>query len=409
MINSPRLTPLCLLLAATSACYAPSSGDDPEAHNDSLTNFGKYNFKVMLLNGGCMDVAGGSTSSGAQIQEWTCNGTGAQVFQAQALDSTYYKLVNPQSGKCLDVYGGQTADGTKIELWSCNGGANQAFRLASSNGYYKIIGKQSNKCVDVSGAQVADGTKVQLWTCNGTWAQLWNPVAPGTTSGGTTSSGGTSGGTTTTTTGGIAGVVSSSLFDQLFPNRNSFYSYSGLTSTSSTYSAFANESDSTIRKREAAAFLANVALETGELVYIEEIIKSGNYCDPSSCGGCPAGTFAYYGRGPLQLSWNCNYAAAGQAIGADLLDSPGLLATNSSLSWKSAAWFWMTQPGANTMTAHAGITCTDSWCGFGQTIRSINGARECDGGDPAAVQSRINYYKHFCDLLGVSYGPNLSC
>jgi hypothetical protein len=69
----------------------------------------------------------------------------------------------------------------------------------------------------------------------------------------------------------------------------------------------------------------------------------------------------------------------------------------------------MIDPGANTMTAHTGITCTDSWCGFGQTVRSLNGSLECDGKQPSVVQARVDLYKHFCDLLGVSYGNNLFC
>ncbi len=208
---------------------------------------------------------------------------------------------------------------------------------------------------------------------------------------------------------GIAGVVSSALFDQMFPYRNPFYTYDGLVSTSSAYADFVNSSDPTIRAREAAAFLANVAWETGGLQFIDEIDQSGDYCDPSSCGGCPAGSGADFGRGPLQLSWNCNYAAAGGALGVDLLDNPNLVSTDASVSWKTAAWFWMTLTGANTMTAHDGITCTDSWCGFGQTIRTINGDLECDGKDPTPVNGRVGYYTHFCDLLGVSYGGNLSC
>jgi chitinase len=47
--------------------------------------------------------------------------------------------------------------------------------------------------------------------------------------------------------------------------------------------------------------------------------------------------------------------------------------------------------------------------GFGETIRSINGSIECNGGNPAEVQDRVNAYLSFTSLLGVPAGSNLSC
>jgi hypothetical protein len=48
--------------------------------------------------------------------------------------------------------------------------------------------------------------------------------------------------------------------------------------------------------------------------------------------------------------------------------------------------------------------------GFGETIRSINGALECNGGNSAQVQSRINAYNNFIGILGTTAGPgNISC
>jgi hypothetical protein len=48
--------------------------------------------------------------------------------------------------------------------------------------------------------------------------------------------------------------------------------------------------------------------------------------------------------------------------------------------------------------------------GFGETIRTINGSLECNGGNPAQVQSRINEYQRFLNILGTSAGPgNLGC
>jgi len=200
-------------------------------------------------------------------------------------------------------------------------------------------------------------------------------------------------------------VVSEAQFDQMFPNRNSFYTYSGLVSALSAYPAFATTGGTTVEEQEAAAFLANVDHETGGLVYINEIDQSGDYCASESYG-CPAGTTAYYGRGPLQISWNFNYEAAGQAIGQDLLDNPNLVSTNAAISWETALWYWMTQTGPGTMTAHNAMV---NGSGFGQTIWAINGSVECNGGDTAEMQDRVNDYESFTSILGVSPGGNLTC
>ncbi|MET8863517.1 glycoside hydrolase family 19 protein [Nonomuraea sp. NPDC004580] len=203
-------------------------------------------------------------------------------------------------------------------------------------------------------------------------------------------------------------VVSQAQFDQMFPGRNSFYTYSGLVAALSAYPAFAKTGSDTVRKQEAAAFLANVGHETGGLVHIVEqnTANYSHYCDPGQSFGCPAGQSAYYGRGPMQLSWNYNYKAAGDALGLPLLTNPWLVQQDASVAWKTAIWYWMTQNGPGTMTAHNAIV---NGRGFGETIRSINGRVECNGGNPAQVQSRITTYQRFTQILGVSPGGNLSC
>ncbi len=47
--------------------------------------------------------------------------------------------------------------------------------------------------------------------------------------------------------------------------------------------------------------------------------------------------------------------------------------------------------------------------GFGETIRSINGSIECNGGNPAQVQSRVDKYRQITSILGVDPGANLYC
>ncbi|MEV6984274.1 glycoside hydrolase family 19 protein [Sphaerisporangium sp. NPDC051017] len=208
--------------------------------------------------------------------------------------------------------------------------------------------------------------------------------------------------------GGGEFVVSEAQFNQMFPSRNSFYTYNGLVAALSSYSAFAKTGSDTVRKQEAAAFLANVNHETGGLVYIVEQNTANypHYCDYNQPYGCPAGQAAYYGRGPIQLSWNFNYKAAGDALGIDLLRNPYLVQNDASIAWKTGIWYWMTQNGPGTMTPHNAMV---NGAGFGETIRSINGSLECNGRNPAQVQSRVNAYQRFTQILGVAPGNNLSC
>ncbi|MFF8698520.1 glycoside hydrolase family 19 protein [Streptomyces albidoflavus] len=203
-------------------------------------------------------------------------------------------------------------------------------------------------------------------------------------------------------------VVSEAQFNQMFPNRNSFYTYSGLTAALSSYPAFANTGSDEVKKREAAAFLANVSHETGGLVHIKEVNEANypHYCDRNQPYGCPAGQAAYYGRGPIQLSWNFNYKAAGDALGIDLLNNPYLVEQNASVAWRTGLWYWNTQSGPGTMTPHNAIVNNR---GFGETIRSINGSIECNGGNPAQVQSRIDKFTSFAQILGTTTGSNVYC
>ncbi|MBB4964471.1 glycoside hydrolase family 19 protein [Saccharothrix violaceirubra] len=203
-------------------------------------------------------------------------------------------------------------------------------------------------------------------------------------------------------------VVSEAQFNQMFPSRSSFYTYAGLVAALSSYPGFANTGGDVVRKQEAAAFLANVNHETGGLYYVVEQNQANypHYCDTSKSYGCPAGNAAYYGRGPIQLSWNFNYKAAGDALGLPLLTNPYLVERDPAVAWQTGLWYWNTQNGPGTMTAHNAMV---TGAGFGETIRSINGTLECNGGNPAQVQSRINAYQKFVGILGVPAGNNLSC
>lgn len=133
-----------------------------------------------------------------------------------------------------------------------------------------------------------------------------------------------------------------------------------------------------------------------DFCYIEEIAKS-TYCQASAQWPCNPSK-QYYGRGPIQISWNYNYGAAGKAIGFDGINSPEKVANDPIISFKTGFWFWMNN-------CHNLIV---SGQGFGSTIRCVNSI-ECNGGNPSAVNARVGYYKQYCSQFGVSPGNNLYC
>lgn len=49
--------------------------------------------------------------------------------------------------------------------------------------------------------------------------------------------------------------------------------------------------------------------------------------------------YRFWGRGPIQLTGRANYAAAGKAIGVDLIANPGALLT-PRVGLDAAGWFW---------------------------------------------------------------------
>ncbi|KAG8372353.1 hypothetical protein BUALT_Bualt12G0057200 [Buddleja alternifolia] len=204
----------------------------------------------------------------------------------------------------------------------------------------------------------------------------------------------------------VSDIVTDAFFNGILNKANPacpgrrFYSRSAFLNALGSYRNFGTTGSRDDSKREIAAFFAHVTHETGNMCSTEETDgRSKNYCDRNNRQYPCAPNKGYYGRGPLQLSWNYNYGAAGQSIGFDGLNNPEIVARDPVISFKTALWFWMD-------TCHSAIT---SGQGFGVTIRAINGDLECNGKDNGRMNKRINYYRDYCNQLGVNPGGNLGC
>ncbi|KAE8689580.1 Endochitinase 1 [Hibiscus syriacus] len=217
--------------------------------------------------------------------------------------------------------------------------------------------------------------------------------------------------------------------DGACPARN-FYTYDAFIAAARTYPAFATTGDQATQKREIAAFLAQTSHETTGgwstaldgpyswgYCYNRELDTTSTFCQPDPANPCAPGK-RYFGRGPIQLSWNFNYGQCGRAIGVDLLNNPDLLTSDATISFRSAFWFWMTpqspKPSCHDVVVGAWTPSGSDQAvgrvpGYGVITNIINGGLECGRGWNAQVEDRIGFYKRYCDMLGVSYVNNLDC
>src|SRR5258705_13725156 len=89
-----------------------------------------------------------------------------------------------------------------------------------------------------------------------------------------------------------------------------------------------------------AAFLAQLAHESGELRYMEEIASGAAYEGRKDLGNTqPGDGKRYKGRGPIQLTGRANYTKYGTLLGLDLVNDP-IVAATKEVGFRIAGQFW---------------------------------------------------------------------
>ena len=88
------------------------------------------------------------------------------------------------------------------------------------------------------------------------------------------------------------------------------------------------------------AFIAQLAHESAELRYMEEIASGAAYEGRASLGNTqPGDGKRYKGRGPIQLTGRANYKKYGDLLGVDLINNPTIAATKE-VGFRIAGQFW---------------------------------------------------------------------
>jgi predicted chitinase len=143
------------------------------------------------------------------------------------------------------------------------------------------------------------------------------------------------------------------------------------------------EFDITTYYRE-AAFLAQLAHESAELRYMEEIASGAAYEGRANLGNTqPGDGKRFKGRGPIQLTGRANYTRYGQLLGLDLVNNPTIAATKE-VGFRIAGQFWKLN-GLNELADQQRFT---------DITRRINGGIN-------GLPDRIKYYERAKCVLSV--------
>ncbi|MBR3069259.1 MAG: RICIN domain-containing protein [Lachnospiraceae bacterium] len=186
-----HISPVCSALALDVEGAKASSGTNVRQYTANGTRAqrwrlipaenGTFGIEPVCAPGFCLDIAGASIRNGTNARLYAGNGTPAQRFSFEKIDGqrvapngifTFASAIN--ASKVIDVYGGLTRNGANVQLYASNGTAAQQFTLAYlGDGWYTITNVKAKKVLDVTGGSRANCANIQLYTSNQTAAQKW--------------------------------------------------------------------------------------------------------------------------------------------------------------------------------------------------------------------------------------------
>lgn len=200
---------------------SPTSSALAQGINDTAIVSGATYRLINPKSNLALDVAGGSRASGANVQVWTPNTSGAQQWLITDAGRGYATLQAQISGLCLDAQGGGWTAGTNVQQYGCNNTAAQQWKIVGvGDGVYKLLNRNANLALDLAGGTTTAGTNVQVWTdANAPAQQFKFERMDGGAAGGSTGDGAVVGGVTVyqhSNYGGASQVLTGSSVGQVY-------------------------------------------------------------------------------------------------------------------------------------------------------------------------------------------------
>lgn len=135
---------------------------------------GTYTIQSSVNSRYVLDIANGSTASGANVQLYQSNDTPAQQFKVTHDSQGYVTFTNVKSGKVLDVYNGTAKNGNNVWQFTSNNSCAQKWIVRKDgNGYSIISALNSNYVLNIANGKAYNGNNVELYSYSGSSSNRW--------------------------------------------------------------------------------------------------------------------------------------------------------------------------------------------------------------------------------------------
>lgn len=162
----------------TSAAAGATAANPAQQWTPVITAHG-IAFESVAHPGRVLDLTAGSTANGTRLQLWQANGSPAQAFAlastTDALPNGTYTLTVANTNLAIDVANASYASGANVQVFQSNNSGAQKWNVArNADGTYTIVNAASGKALDVAGGSAYSGANVQQYQPNGSAAQRWS-------------------------------------------------------------------------------------------------------------------------------------------------------------------------------------------------------------------------------------------
>lgn len=135
--------------------------------------------RFMLVNknsGGTIDLIGGNTANGAQVNQWSYDYNGPnQRWALLPTPNGNFKLISGVSGKAISVENDSTANGAQIHAWDyVEGNTSMQWEMVDQgNGWFMLRNVRSGKVMDVANWGTGNNVDIVQFDAHGGANQLW--------------------------------------------------------------------------------------------------------------------------------------------------------------------------------------------------------------------------------------------